>query len=89
MIVGDDLNKKKLLSRIINNQKNVLFNDFITVVEAFGFNCTRREGSHRIFKNSNVTELLNLQEENGMAKPYQIKQFLYLVEKYKLEMEDK
>ena len=88
MIVGDNLNKKKLLSRIMNNQKNVLFNDFITVVEAYGFNCTRREGSHQIFKSPNVTEFINLQDENGKAKPYQIKQFLYLIEKYKLEMEE-
>ena len=82
------MNKKKLLSRIINNQKNVLFNDFITVVEAFGFNCARRDGSHRIYKNASVAELINLQDENGKAKPYQIKQFLYLVEKYKLELEE-
>jgi len=72
----------------MNNQKNVLFNDFITVVEAFGFSCTRKEGSHRIFKNANVAELINLQDENGKAKPYQIKQFLLLIEKYKLKLEE-
>ena len=72
----------------MNNQKNVLFSDFITVVEAFGFDCTRREGSHRIFKNASVAEFINLQDENGKAKPYQIKQFLSLVEKYKLKLED-
>ena len=87
-MAGDDLNKKKQLSKIMNNQKNVLFNDFIIVVEAFGFNSTRREGSHRIFKNTNVAELINLQNENGKAKPYQIKQFLSLVEKYKLKLEE-
>ena len=82
------MNKKKLFLRIMNNQKNVLFNDFITVVEAFGFSCTRKEGSHRIFKNANVAELINLQDENGKAKPYQIKQFLLLIEKYKLKLEE-
>ena len=80
------MNKKKLLSRIMNNQKNVPYNDFTTVVVAFGFNCTRREGSHQIFKNATVTEFINLHEENGKAKPYQIKQFLSLVEKYKLKL---
>jgi len=58
------------------------------IVDAFGFVCTRKEGSHRIYKSSKVVELINLQDENGKAKPYQIKQFLSLVEKYNLEMEE-
>ena len=82
------MNKKKLLLRIMNNTKNVQFNDFITVVEAFDFKCTRQEGSHRIYKNTDVAELINLQDDNGKAKPYQIKQFLSLVEKYSLRMEE-
>ena len=82
------MNTKKLLSRIVNNQKNVAFNDFITLVEAFKFNRTRGEGSHSIYKNPNIAEFLNIQSENGKAKPYQIKQFLSLVEKYQLELED-
>jgi len=55
-------------SRISKLHYVVLFNDFITVVEDFGFVCTRREGSHRIFKNSTVTEFINLQDESGKAK---------------------
>jgi len=34
-----------------------------------------------------VTELLNLQNVNGRAKPYQVRQFLRLVEKHHLAME--
>ena len=34
----------------------------------------------------NVPELLNIQNVNGEAKPYQIKQFLRLVERYNLKM---
>ena len=82
------MNKKKLLARIVNNQKNVQFNDFTTLVEAFGFFRTRGEGSHSIYRKANISEFINLQNENGKAKPYQIKQFLALVEKYKLSMED-
>jgi len=82
------MNKKKMFTRIINNQKNVQFNDIVIIVEAFGFYHTRGEGSHQIFKRADVDEFLNLQNVNGKAKPYQIKQFLALVEKYKLSMED-
>jgi hypothetical protein len=35
-----------------------------------------------------VPELLNLQELGGQAKPYQIRQFLKLVEKYDLRLEE-
>lgn len=77
-----------MLARIINNNKNVKFNDFIIIVEAFGFDLTRSEGSHYIYKNFAVNEWINLQERNGEAKPYQIKQFLSLVEMYNLNMED-
>ena len=41
-----------------------------------------------IFKNKNINELINIQNVNGEAKPYQIKQFLILVEKYNLRMEE-
>jgi len=82
------MNKKKLLARIINNQKNVQFNDFVTVIESFGFFRKRGEGSHNIFRKTNIAEHINIQNVDGKAKPYQIKQFLALVEKYNLRMED-
>ena len=82
------MNKRKLLKLILNNQKNVKFNDFVIILEAFGFLRARTEGSHHIFKNSSVREIINIQNINGEAKPYQIKQFFFLVEKYNLEMEE-
>jgi predicted RNA binding protein YcfA (HicA-like mRNA interferase family) len=82
------LNKRKLLLKIYNNHKNVRFNDFIIVVEAFGFTFARTEGSHHIYKAPAIGEIINLQNVNGEAKPYQIKQFLSVVEKYNLEMEE-
>lgn len=82
------MNKKKLLQRILNNQKNIKFSDFISIVVAFGFSHTRTEGSHTIFKNIEVSEIMNFQNVNGEAKPYQIKQFLSIIEKYNLEMEE-
>ena len=82
------LNRKKLLQKIHNNTKNVKFNDLVALVESFGFTQARAEGSHHVYKNPTVSEIINLQSVNGEAKPYQIKQFLSLVEKYNLKMED-
>jgi hypothetical protein len=41
-----------------------------------------------LVESSGIPELINLQESDGMAKPYQVRQFLKLVERYNLELED-
>ena len=58
------------------------------LVEAFGFRLSRVRGSHHIFAHPDVNELVNLQNVKGEAKPYQIRQFLKLVERYNLQLED-
>jgi len=60
----------------------------IILVEAFGFTLTRSNGSHFIYKNFQINEWLNLQNKNGEAKPYQIKQFLEYIEIYNLQIEE-
>jgi predicted RNA binding protein YcfA (HicA-like mRNA interferase family) len=58
------------------------------LIESFGFRLSRVEGSHHIFVHPHVSELVNIQNIKGQAKPYQIKQFLALLEKYNLKQED-
>ena len=57
------------------------------LVEAFGFELRRTSGSHHVFVHPDVPELVNMQEVRGQAKPYQIRQFLRLVERYALTLE--
>ena len=42
------------------------------------------KGSHRVFVREGVKELLNFQDVKGKAKPYQVRQFIKLIEKYSL-----
>lgn len=81
--------KQKLYQRLVNNQKNVKFSTFLAVIEAFGFVLDRIKGSHHIYKHDDAPDdfLVLLPDKNGQAKPYQIKQFLALVEAYNLGME--
>jgi predicted RNA binding protein YcfA (HicA-like mRNA interferase family) len=80
---------RRLLRRLTAGAtKNVAFIDMRLLVEAFGFELRRVRGSHHIFGHPRVAELVNLQEVDGQAKPYQIRQFLRLVERYALTMED-
>lgn len=62
--------------------------DFVGLVEAFGFQQLRTQGSHHIYARAGVLEMLNLQQFGGEAKPYQIRQFLKLVEAHGLTMAD-
>jgi predicted RNA binding protein YcfA (HicA-like mRNA interferase family) len=82
------LNKRKLLHRILLNSRNVRFGDMVLLVEAFGFRLIRTAGSHHMYTRDGIPKIVNLQEDNGQAKPYQIRQFLTLVEKYRLALEE-
>jgi predicted RNA binding protein YcfA (HicA-like mRNA interferase family) len=80
--------KEKLLQKVLAGSRNVRFGDMVTLLNAFGFRLSRTQGSHHIFTHPGITELVNLQNVHGQAKPYQIKQFLNLVERYNLKLED-
>lgn len=82
------MNKRKLLEKVLAGSKNISFHDIVVLAESFGFHLSRVKGSHFIFTHPDIPELINLQEKNGKAKPYQVREFLQLVEKYKLELGD-
>ncbi len=82
------MKSKKLLKRILAGSRNVRFEDMISLAQAFGFELSRVSGSHHILVHPDVDELVNIQEVHGKAKPYQIRQFLKLVERYNLTLED-
>jgi predicted RNA binding protein YcfA (HicA-like mRNA interferase family) len=80
------MNKRKLLRKILSGSKDISFNELTALVEAFGFRLARVTGSHHIYGHQGVPEIINLQNSKGKAKPYQIRQFLELVEQYNLTM---
>jgi predicted RNA binding protein YcfA (HicA-like mRNA interferase family) len=80
---------RRLLARLARGDvANVSFSDMRRLVETFGFELRRTSGSHHVFVHPEVRELVNLQDVRGQAKPYQVRQFLRLVERYALRMED-
>ncbi len=82
------MNKSKLLQKLISGSKNIRFLELTACAEAFGFRLDRINGSHHIYIHNDVPELINLQNVNGKAKPYQVKQLLQMIERYNLQMED-
>ena len=82
------MNKRKLLRKVLSGSKNIRFSDMLTLAQAFGFRLDRIEGSHHIMVHPNVPRPLNFQKVGGQAKPYQVRQFLKLIEQHNLGMED-
>jgi predicted RNA binding protein YcfA (HicA-like mRNA interferase family) len=82
------MNLKKLLRKALGGTKNLRFDEAVRLAEGFGFRLSRTSGSHHIFAHGSIPELVNLQDVNGKAKPYQVRQLLRLVERYNLQLED-
>ena len=77
---------KRLLARAMTAPSGIRFSEAVTLAELFGFTLDRVKGSHHIFVHSKIPELVNLQDVRGMAKAYQVRQLLRLVERYDLEL---
>lgn len=74
------MKKAKQLAQLINNPKGVRFSTLLTLIEAFGFGLDRHTGSHMIYVHASLPIRLNVQSEKGMAKSYQVRQFIKAIE---------
>ena len=80
------MNPKKLLRKALSSPANLRFEEICSLAKALGFHLSRVNGSHHIFMHPAVRELLNVQDVDGKAKPYQVRQLLDLVERYNLSI---
>ncbi len=80
---------KKILQKALSGSKNIRFDEFVKLIESFGFVLKRVSGSHHIFSHPDVYQPISIQPySNDQAKPYQVKQFLKIIEKYHLTLDD-
>ena len=78
----------KLYQNLVASRSSVPFRDFQRVLEAFGFKLDRIKGSHHNYKHNAVPRPLSVQSRGNMAKPYQIDQFLDIVEEFGLKIDE-
>lgn len=77
----------RLLKRLADGSlRNVAFADLCRLAEALGFRLDRVRGSHHIYLHRHLSVRLNLQDRQGEAKPYQIRQLLALIEAHNLTL---
>lgn len=79
---------RKIYEKMLAGPRNIRFEDFCKVAKAFGYRHDRTRGSHQIYEHPQASRPLNLQNDRGQAKPYQIRQFLRDVEEFQLTMND-
>lgn len=79
------MGKGKLLAEVRDNPRNIKFSDFCKAMESVGFVLDRQKGSHRVYKHPEAMETMVVQpRKDGHAKSYQVRQFLDVVEKYRM-----
>ena len=54
------MNKKEIINKLKNNNKNIKYADFCSILKYFGFVCKRQRGSHKM-----LMEKLNLIKLNN------------------------
>jgi predicted RNA binding protein YcfA (HicA-like mRNA interferase family) len=77
---------RKLLLLALRNPAGLRFDELVKLAEAFGFYTARITGSHHTMKYPSLGVILNLQPKHGLAKPYQVKQLLKIVEENRLQL---
>lgn len=77
----------KVYRKACNSANNLSFSELCCLVEGIGYVFDRQKGtSHLIYKHPEIKDridsLVNIQDDHGKAKPYQVKLILSLIEKY-------
>ena len=74
----------KLLEQARHSPQSLSFKELQQLAEAAGFRLKRIRGSHHVYTRKGTAEILNLQPKGRMAKPYQVRQVVGLIDKYNL-----
>ncbi len=76
---------EKFLEQILRgtSDANIDFDELRGLLLQLGFK-QRIRGSHHLFTRSDIVEKINLQRDNGKAKPYQVRQVRNVIIEYKL-----
>jgi hypothetical protein len=78
------MDREEIYQKFKGNPADIRFEQLCRAAELFGFKFKGGKGSHRIFVRDGIREMLNFQEVKGKAKPYQVRQFIKVIEKYNL-----
>lgn len=68
---------EKLLNKALSSPQNLRFREFCKLIELFDAELRNTSGSHRVYKRDKKPSFTqSVQDVGGMAKPYQVRQFI-------------
>jgi hypothetical protein len=76
--------RQKLIGKARNNPSGLRFQEQCLLAEHVGFSKRGGKGSHVVYEKDGVEEILTFQDRMRMAKSYQVRQLLAMIEKYQL-----
>ncbi len=79
----------KLFAKVLSGRSdsNIDFDDLRRLLEHLGF-AERIRGSHHVFVRSGVEDMVNLQREGRLARPYQVRQVRAVITSHGLAAEE-
>ena len=79
----------KLLAKVLSGRSdtNLDFDDLRRLLDRLGF-AERMRGSHHVFVKAGVHDMINLQREGRLAKPYQVRQARAVITAYGLTVDE-
>ena len=83
--LADDVRLREECEVVYRKRKNCSFDDFCKLIEMAGFEYDRTNGDHHIYKHpkykmtSPPYDTISIQEVDGKAKPYQIKDLIKFI----------
>jgi len=76
----------EIIARMQNNPKGISFRDLCKVCDSFFGEARQRSSSHRIYKTPwQGDPRVNIQNDKGMAKAYQVRQVLKAIERLEMQ----
>lgn len=78
------MDKRAFFEKIKRAPNGIRYDEIRRFVEDLGFSFKGGRGSHNVFIKQGVQEILNFQDVQGLVKPYQVRQVIKIIERYKL-----
>ncbi len=80
--------QESILRALKRNPKGVRFSDLVKICDAYFGEARKASGSHRIYRTPWPGDpRVNIQNNNGMAKAYQVRQVLRAIQKLEVQGE--
>lgn len=78
----------KLYAQLLVDRRRLSFAEFQKLLEGFGYRLHRVRGSHHTYRHPGIGERMQIQPNGKEAKDYQVAQFLAIVAKHDLVLDN-